>query len=158
MPHTKSMTIDTVAQIHEFASGAALNLSLVQPHDTPQSCYMALTVHAKDNDGINTHFEGEFTLSPAQLKNRDSIERILESLMDEDHKPAAQEALAKFDQAMPILADQIWERLGDIPTDCEDCLEIEFVGFSQGTNREAVWHWFEAAFDQSVADRMYAPH
>lgn len=149
-----TQTVETIAQLHQFQSGSTLNLCIVQPHNTPQSCHIALAVFAGNPDGQGSHFEGEFAISPAKLGNRDSMESLLLSIMDEEHKPCAQTALANLDQAMPAMSEKLWELFGDIPTDCQDCLEIAFAGFSAGTQREDVWHWFESTFDMSVAAKM----
>jgi len=51
-------------------------------------------------------------------------------------------------------AETLWGKLGDIPTDNNDCIELPFEHFSAGTNREDIWHWFESAFDVRVYDLM----
>jgi hypothetical protein len=53
-------------------------------------------------------------------------------------------------------AELLWEELGDIPTDENECIEEEFAGFPAGTHREEIWHWFEDTFGLSVAkDLMF---
>ena len=38
-----------------------------------------------------------------------------------------------------------------------ECIEQAWHGFSAGTHREEIWHWFEETFQISVADAlMYA--
>ncbi|MFY0991006.1 hypothetical protein [Halomonas sp. C05BenzN] len=39
---------------------------------------------------------------------------------------------------------RLWKALGDTPTDATGCLEEAFQHFPAGTQREEVWHWFEA--------------
>ena len=61
----------------------------------------------------------------------------------------------KFD-----LAKMIWDKLGDVPVDEEDCIDRDFktgyreVFFPKGTEREQIWHWFEYEFDVSVVNLM----
>ena len=38
-----------------------------------------------------------------------------------------------------------------------ECIEQAWHGFSSGTHREEIWHWFEETFQISVAEAlMYA--
>jgi len=39
---------------------------------------------------------------------------------------------------------RLWKALGETPTDADGCLEEAFQHFPAGTQREEVWHWFEA--------------
>ena len=56
-----------------------------------------------------------------------------------------------------VLAKHLWEKLGDIPTDEDDCIEEPWHIFPVGEDRYAIWHWFESTFDLSVAeDLMYS--
>lgn len=45
----------------------------------------------------------------------------------------------------------LWDLLGDIPIDEDECIEESFLSFEIGTDREDIWHWFEGKFDLSVA-------
>ena len=51
---------------------------------------------------------------------------------------------------------RLWVELGDIPVDCDDNTELDFLGFDAGTDKLAIWHWFE---DQNpdfvVHDELY---
>ena len=55
------------------------------------------------------------------------------------------------------LAKELWERLGDIPTNEEEELDEDFgipelgMGFETGVDMYEVWHWFEETFNISVA-------
>ena len=50
----------------------------------------------------------------------------------------------------------LWSEFGDIPMNQEtEEIEQEWNGFSIGTHREEIWHWFEERFDISVTDLMY---
>jgi hypothetical protein len=54
-------------------------------------------------------------------------------------------------------AAELWNELGDIPTDNEDCLERSFKDFPAGTEKEEIWAWFENEFHLSVAkDLMFS--
>ena len=47
---------------------------------------------------------------------------------------------------------ELWMEFGEIPMDAEtECIEEEWHGFSAGTHREEIWHWFEETFNVSVA-------
>jgi hypothetical protein len=48
----------------------------------------------------------------------------------------------------------VWEKLRDIPTGQDDCIELPFEHFEIGANREDIWHWFEDKFDVAVYDLM----
>ena len=49
----------------------------------------------------------------------------------------------------------LWCEFGDIPMNPEtECIESEWNGFPVGTHREEIWHWFEEAFDVSVAEDL----
>lgn len=53
---------------------------------------------------------------------------------------------------------RLWTEFGDIPMNPEtECIEQAWHGFSAGTHREEIWHWFEETFQISVAEAlMYA--
>lgn len=52
--------------------------------------------------------------------------------------------------------DKLWSEFGDIPMNPDtECIEAPWHGFSEGTNREDIWHWFEDTFDVRVYDLMY---
>ncbi|KKN11364.1 hypothetical protein LCGC14_1027040 [marine sediment metagenome] len=45
----------------------------------------------------------------------------------------------------------LWEKLGDTPVNDDGEIQVRFLHFSIGTDREAIWHWFENEFNLSVA-------
>jgi hypothetical protein len=49
-------------------------------------------------------------------------------------------------------ATKLWDKLGNIPTGDDDCIELPFEHFKAGTHREEIWHWFEATFKVRVYD------
>jgi len=52
--------------------------------------------------------------------------------------------------------EELWKELGDVPVDEEGiAIEIPFLHFEIGTEREEIWHWFEDTFDVAVHDLMY---
>ena len=56
-------------------------------------------------------------------------------------------------------ADKLWNQLGDIPIDGNECIENVFLHFPVGTGRFEIWHWFEEEFNLSIAkDLMYPNH
>lgn len=50
--------------------------------------------------------------------------------------------------------EKIWNELGNIPIDEDECIEEEFLHFEIGTHRETIWHWFEEEFNLSVAEDL----
>lgn len=58
---------------------------------------------------------------------------------------------------MTFTIKDLWEKLGDIPTDEEsgDIIEEQFLHFPIGALRYDIWHWFEDAFDVCVHDLMF---
>ncbi len=50
--------------------------------------------------------------------------------------------------------EQLWEMLGDIPTDDDEDIEEGFLDFPIGTHRYEIWHWFEKTFDISIAEDL----
>lgn len=55
--------------------------------------------------------------------------------------------IIKVDQAT---AEELWEQLGDIPIDEDECIEEEFIGFQPGTSRYTIWRWFEDTFGPDI--------
>ncbi len=51
-------------------------------------------------------------------------------------------------------AQQIWDQLGDVPVDEDECIDGVFLDFDKGTHREDIWHWVEETYDVSVAYLM----
>lgn len=39
--------------------------------------------------------------------------------------------------------EKMWERFGDIPTNLDDEIEIDFYWWKKGTYRFDIWHWFD---------------
>jgi len=52
-------------------------------------------------------------------------------------------------------AEELWDKLGDIPTNDDDEIEENFFHFDIGTHREEIWHWFEETYDISVGDTFF---
>ena len=52
-------------------------------------------------------------------------------------------------------AKELWVEFGEIPMNPEtECIEEEWHGFSAGTFREDIWHWFEENLNISVAEDL----
>lgn len=51
-------------------------------------------------------------------------------------------------------ARELWTRLGDVPVDDDGYIEIAFLQFPAGTDREDIWHWFESEFNLSVVEDL----
>lgn len=41
---------------------------------------------------------------------------------------------------------------GEIPIDDEDSILEEFLGFSEGTDRIEIWHWFDENYPEGVTE------
>lgn len=52
-------------------------------------------------------------------------------------------------------AKDLWQRLGNVPVDESGLIEVGFLHFEPGTDRETIWHWFEDQFSVRVYDLMY---
>lgn len=50
-----------------------------------------------------------------------------------------------------LLAERLWESLGNVPVNDEDELDEPFLDFPKGTDKFEIWHWFEDTFNLSVA-------
>lgn len=51
--------------------------------------------------------------------------------------------------------EQLWEDFGDIPMNPEtEEMEQPFLHFPIGTQREDIWHWFDAMHSRGVAFLM----
>lgn len=50
--------------------------------------------------------------------------------------------------------EKLWEELEDVPFyEDEDgymCLDVDWNGFSKGTCREEIWHWFDEHHSKGV--------
>jgi hypothetical protein len=53
-----------------------------------------------------------------------------------------------------LLAERLWESLGNIPINEKDELDEPFLDFPKGTGRFEIWSWFEEDFDVSVVELM----
>ena len=45
---------------------------------------------------------------------------------------------------------ELWDAFGDIPVDDNQCIEVPFLHFGEGTALIDVWHWFEEELDYPV--------
>lgn len=39
--------------------------------------------------------------------------------------------------------ERIWEEFGDIPTNSDDEIKVDFYSWEKGTYRFDIWHWFD---------------
>ena len=69
------------------------------------------------------------------------------------------EAIMDVDSGCFFSEEQIrtlWKLLEDIPMNPEtEQIEEPFLGFDAGTEREAVWHWFDERYPGGVHNLMY---
>ena len=45
----------------------------------------------------------------------------------------------------------LWSIFGDVPINDQDEIEEDFLGFTKGTDRFEIWHWFDARIQGGVA-------
>lgn len=50
--------------------------------------------------------------------------------------------------------EYLWEKLGCVMIDDNECILEEFLGFTAGTFREEIWHWFDERYSKGVAGLM----
>jgi hypothetical protein len=46
--------------------------------------------------------------------------------------------------------ENLWDELGDVPIDENECLDVDWHGWSKGTHREDIWHWFDEHHSKGV--------
>lgn len=46
--------------------------------------------------------------------------------------------------------EKLWDELEDVPIDEEECLDIDWKGWSKGTHREEIWYWFDVHHSKGV--------
>ena len=49
----------------------------------------------------------------------------------------------------------LWQELGNVPIDENECLEEDFYIWSKGTHREEVWEWFDEHYPNGVTGLMF---
>lgn len=95
---------------------------------------------------------------PEAGKMNERIRRIVknhEKGMITDFEAVKSIVEAKEDSERISEAKELWVQFGEIPTNPEtECIEEEWHGFSAGTFREDIWHWFEENFNVSVAEDL----
>lgn len=113
---------------------------------------------AVDDDDFTAYFNSIDKLSIEQYKIpaieiADEREALLHSMQDSAN---AQLPIKTALQALRLIkAKELWSRLGDIPVDDNECLELPFLDFKVGDERVDVWHWFEEEFNTEVHRLMF---
>ena len=46
--------------------------------------------------------------------------------------------------------EELWNELEDIPIDEDECLDVDWQGWSKGAHREEIWHWFDKHYSKGV--------
>lgn len=46
--------------------------------------------------------------------------------------------------------EAMWDEFGDIPIDEDECIDVDWQGWSKGTHREEIWHWFDERHSKGV--------
>ncbi|MBN8572692.1 MAG: hypothetical protein J0M05_02160 [Candidatus Kapabacteria bacterium] len=47
--------------------------------------------------------------------------------------------------------ERMWEAFGDIPTNSDDEIELDFCWWEKGTCRFDIWHWFDEKLPNGLA-------
>ena len=50
---------------------------------------------------------------------------------------------------------QLWKSLEDIPVDKNECIEQDFYVWKKGTDKFAIWHWFDEKLPNGIYDLVY---
>lgn len=50
---------------------------------------------------------------------------------------------------------ELWYAFTDIPIDEEECIDVDFYIWSKGTDRFAIWHWFDAYLPNGINEMLY---
>jgi hypothetical protein len=48
----------------------------------------------------------------------------------------------------------LWEALGDVPVNDDGEIEVSFLKWREGTDREKIWKWFDEEHSEGVASLM----
>jgi len=48
--------------------------------------------------------------------------------------------------------EKMWSTFGDIPTNSDDEIEIDFYWWEKGTYRFDIWHWFDEKLPNGIAE------
>ena len=52
--------------------------------------------------------------------------------------------------------EKLWSQFADVPMNPEtECIEEPFMGWSAGSDREEIWHWFDQRHSKGVAYLLY---
>lgn len=49
-----------------------------------------------------------------------------------------------------IEIEKLWDELEDVPIDENECLDVDWQGWSKGTHREEIWHWFDEQHSKAL--------
>jgi len=50
---------------------------------------------------------------------------------------------------------ELWYAFTDIPIDNEECIDIDFYVWPKGTDRFAIWHWFDESFPNGIYEMLF---
>ena len=48
------------------------------------------------------------------------------------------------------LLESMWDELEDVSIDENECLDVDWQGWSKGTHREEIWHWLDEQHSKGV--------
>lgn len=46
--------------------------------------------------------------------------------------------------------EELWEEFEDVPTDENECIDIDWQGWEKGTHRYDIWYWFDEHHSKGV--------
>ena len=50
----------------------------------------------------------------------------------------------------------LWQQLGDISIDSNECIEQDFHIWKKGTDRIEIWYWFDEMYKEGVYKLMFS--
>lgn len=55
----------------------------------------------------------------------------------------------------PIVIENLWQQLGDIPINDTECIDEDFHIWKKGTDRIEIWYWFDEMYKEGVYKLMF---
>ena len=49
----------------------------------------------------------------------------------------------KYSEETNEKIEELWKELENVPTDKDDCLEVDWKDWGKGTHRDKIWSWFD---------------
>ena len=99
---------------------------------------------------VNAHAWLEEAVKNGQVTKADLLEFLLEHVNADNIQDQFQTMMDE--QGYFHEAHELWAKLGDVPVNDDGEIEEPFLHFTEGTDREDIWYWFEDFFNISVTE------